>query len=849
MRTLGAVRGRVLLALLPLALAEAPDPPPEGTGPAEELAPLVKDPALLEFVQAPYPPEAEASGVEATVRLLLEIDETGAVTRVEVLVPAGQGFDEAAVQAASAFRFTPAEDATGPVPVAVEFDYGFQLAPEPAPAAVEPPVVVEGQLKEMATRLPIAGAAVQVRRGDEVIATATTDADGHFALRGVPAGEVQLVAFTPDHQKDEVKLEVVDGEVTEVTVWLRRMSYQEAGVVGIYETERPPEVTRRTLSMEEVRRVPGTFGDPVRVIQSLPGAARAPFGLGLLVLRGANPQDSNVYVDGVEVPLVYHLGGFRSVLNPELIDAVDYLPGTYSARYGRSTGGVIDVRTQQDYPEKAKFTWRTDLLDTGVYGEARVGDKVGVAAGVRRSYLDVILGAALAEEEFYAAPRWFDYQLKVTALDAGEDELSAFVFGFTDELIVRTSADAEDQLGVYYSTHRVVVRWAHPLSDTLRLELQPAFGIDGVEFGFGSEVGLELTTLRGNLRGELAWEPSEAFTGRVGLDGEAARYDIAVYVAGVPVDGEDPLSEDEPIEVAEGFWQFFPDPWVEASWRPFSDPEKLLVVGGARMDMVLREEDQPAFAADPRMAVRANLLPGGTLKAGTGLYHQPPQFASLLDEPYFERAWASELGWEQRFGQVIQADVTGFYRQMEGLGGGDDPGIGRAYGMEVMVRHALVNRFFGWVSYTLSKSERNDTPDDEEGWYPFDFDQTHILTAVAGYRLPLDFEVSGRAQYVTGNPYTPYDGGLYLMDEGEYLGFPSADTNSERQAPFYAVDVRVAKMFTFKHWQLELFADVLNLVHGENPEFILYNYDYTESAYINGLPTLPSIGFQVEVQL
>jgi hypothetical protein len=166
-----------------------------------------------------------------------------------------------------------------------------------------------------------------------------------------------------------------------------------------------------------------------------------------------------------------------------------------------------------------------------------------------------------------------------------------------------------------------------------------------------------------------------------------------------------------------------------------------------------------------------------------------------------------------------------------------------------MVRHALVNRFFGWVSYTLSRSERNDTPEDPAGWYPYDFDQTHIFTAVAGYRLPLDLELSGRAQYVTGNPYTPYDGGLYLMDEGEYLGFPSADENSERQAPFYALDVRLSKLFTFRRWQLEVFTDVLNLVHGENPEFILYNYDYTESATINGLPTIPSLGFQVEVNL
>ncbi|MFN7143532.1 MAG: TonB-dependent receptor plug domain-containing protein, partial [Myxococcota bacterium] len=462
---------------------------------------------------------------------------------------------------------------------------------------------------------------------------------------------------------------------------------------------------------------------------------------------------------------------------------------------------------------------------------------------------DAILGAVLTDTGFYAAPRWFDYQLKVDLLDAGDDTLSAMVFGFQDDLVVRTDPDEPDQVGVHYSTHRFVVRWEHALAETLRFELQPAVGVDGTRLGFGSEVGFELDAVRLNLRSALVWKPSDAVSAQVGLDSEAARYDYALFVAGAPVDGDDPLSEEEPIDVGEGFWQVFPDPFVEATFRPLADPERLLLVAGARLDMIVRDDAPVAFAGDPRLGVRAGLFEGATLKAGTGLYHQPPQLTGLAGAPYFERAWASEIGWEQRFGPAIQADLTGFYRDMSNLGGGDDPGVGRAYGMEIMVRHALVDRVFGWVSYTLSKSERNDTPDDPEGWYPFDFDQTHILTAVAGYRLPLDFELSGRAQYVTGNPYTPYAGGIYLMDEGGYLGYPSADTNSERQAPFYAVDLRVSKLFTFKHWQLEVFADVLNAVHGKNPEFTLYNYDYTESAYIQGLPTIPSIGFSAEVNL
>jgi hypothetical protein len=61
----------------------------------------------------------------------------------------------------------------------------------------------------------------------------------------------------------------------------------------------------------------------VRVIQSLPGAARSPFGTGVLIIRGANPEDSALYVDGIRVPIIYHLGGLESVVSADLIDAVD----------------------------------------------------------------------------------------------------------------------------------------------------------------------------------------------------------------------------------------------------------------------------------------------------------------------------------------------------------------------------------------------------------------------------------------------------------------------------------------------------------------------------------------------
>ena len=78
----------------------------------EELPPLVKNPELQEYIQAPYPPEAKAEGREGTVLLLIEIDEAGDVSYIEVLRSAGADFDAAATEAAWEFVFSPAEDSS-----------------------------------------------------------------------------------------------------------------------------------------------------------------------------------------------------------------------------------------------------------------------------------------------------------------------------------------------------------------------------------------------------------------------------------------------------------------------------------------------------------------------------------------------------------------------------------------------------------------------------------------------------------------------------------------------------------------------------------------------------------------
>ena len=165
------VAGRALLLAAALALPVA--------APAQEPAPAAEQqihpPVLLEAPEALYPAEARAQGLEAEVELLLAIDESGAVTAAEVVEPAGHGFDEAAREAASAFRFDPARRGETPMASRIRHRVQFRLppapppppAPEPAPAASEEEIEVVVRDVSPAERLRRSARAVQVIETEE----------------------------------------------------------------------------------------------------------------------------------------------------------------------------------------------------------------------------------------------------------------------------------------------------------------------------------------------------------------------------------------------------------------------------------------------------------------------------------------------------------------------------------------------------------------------------------------------------------------------------------------------------------------------------------------------------------
>ena len=97
------------------------------------------------------------------------------------------------------------------------------------------------------------------------------------------------------------------------------------------------------------------------------------------------------------------------------------------------------------------------------------------------------------------------------------------------------------------------------------------------------------------------------------------------------------------------------------------------------------------------------------------------------------------------------------------------------------------------------------------------------------WRYSGEWIVGTRVRAVSGNPYTPYEAHVGLLDSGGYAGIPSPDVLSRRTAPFFQADLRVDKRWVHESWMMSVYVDVQNATNHANSEFRFPSYDFTST--------------------
>lgn len=630
----------------------------------------------------------------------------------------------------------------------------------------------------------------------------------------------------------------------------------------------------RRLSRQEVRLLPGAFGDPFRAIEVLPGVTPVASGLPFFYVRGAPPGNGGYYFGDIPLPALFHAGAGPGVIHPAFIDGINLYPGTAPVRYGRFAGAVVAADAASPEGEsRTELSLR--LVDAGAFREQPFADGLGnLMLAARYSYTGLLVPLVVPGVEL----RYWDYQARASyALDR-RSTVTVLAFGAHDFLAAEDDTGTRQQL--YDVTfHRAKLSFTHSLARETALSTHLVVAWDETSAGnpqgtAGGRIAKQGTTAAVDFNHRLSPE----FQLRAGVNLVLERLDADIDALGGPGQN-DPIERD-----AEGAnLEILPAPsipdtyedlliaarrvrrqasisglftprndtlagvWVDLPWEP---RDGLSVTPGVRFD-IYRTGDAHALAFEPRITARLRVAPRLFALHAIGLAHQPPSIGAPIPglsasvAEGLQRAWHSHAGVEWNITDHLNTSAMVFQSAL--FGGSDALGIlnlqrsdiavdaavdrvtGHAYGLELYARGRLSSGLSGFVSYTLSRATRSVG----RLYGPSTFDRTHVLNLALSYDLGRGFHVGGRGMFYTGGPAE--------------VAYREAALSPPRGPSYLRLDWRLEK-----RWQLDapgshvsLVAETLNTTLSKESVSVSC-YAYGCSAQQVGPVTIPSLGVEAK---
>lgn len=558
----------------------------------------------------------------------------------------------------------------------------------------------------------------------------------------------------------------------------------------------PPSVS--TLSRAEVRLIPGTFGDPFRALEVMPGVTPIISGLPYFYVRGAPPGNVGYYLDGIRVPYLFHVGVGPSVVNPAMVERVNLHSGGYPSEFGRFAGAIVTADTTMprvDFHGEGVFR----IFDAGLMAETGFANGRGTALlGGRFSFTSMIL--SLLSPNVGLAYR--DYQARVTYNLTPKDRISLVSFGAYDLLSDTTNGVETIVFGSEF--YRLDVRYERELSNNGKLKWGTTFGYDQSRLGEDRNAQDRLFATRVLLYQPL--HPKLAL--RAGLD---AQFDNFTADKRKWADPEDP----DTIAYDNLFPQRFDSAlgaYADFEWQM---DRRVKVTPGVRLD-VFRSGTVSDISVSPRLNVVAQVHPRVRILHAFGMATQPPAFVVPLPglsignlQGGLQTSWQASAGVEVEMPLGITATVTGFDNvflnmsdtlsvQRPGDALESDPrSLGYSRGLEVYVRRRFTSKLGGFVSYTLSESVRKLG----SNTFPSAFDRRHVLNAALGYTFPKNIRAGARVTFYTGAPNL----------SGPTATVPTDPENPPRNPSFLRLDLRLEKRWEYRNQRwFSLVAEMIN---------------------------------------
>jgi hypothetical protein len=726
--------------------------------------------------------------------------------------------------------------------------------------------------------------------------TALTDALGIFRLEAVPAGSYRIHVGLIGFEAHESALAVAGEGRHDVDVRLARSAVALEGITveaargrERVSFEREAGSTVREITRDEVIRLPGLAEpDPVRAVEVLPGVVSTSDLSSAFHVRGGSADQNLILLDGVPVLSPFHLGGFFSVFNADMLRRAELQSGGFSAQHGGRVSSVLQIES-----DAGDGRFRADagmsLLATRVALAGGLGGAAGALglregrwrASVRRSYLDVVL------RPFFHFPYHLtDFQGVFEGWTGRGDRISLSGYSGRDRLDLG-KLDPETfplRIGWGWGNDALGVRWTRARDGGGTAELSGGVTRFGSDLGFPDFADIRFRTGVSQLfaRADLSDRPAPGWRVQRGVSVDRLEFDNLAEAGGTVFGQGDGLG-----------WL-----WGGYALVEWTQPNAWILEGGARLDIWMPQPGTESVQLAPRFAAKRFFRGGRTaVKAAVGRYTQFVH--SLRDEelPIGLDVWvvATEAVPALRSDQVQAAVETYLWndwfvstevyrRSFDGVvafNPAENPndaqddilsGRGESVGVDVLLRKER-GSWGGWLALSWLRARRTfpdflapPTPEGgvSETEYPPVFDRRVDLDVVLRFPLPWSWEGGMRWNLATGTPYTrPLGNYAYFrprfadrggrftwnQDEGDFGRWAVAlgGRNGDRYPTYHRLDVSARRTFEKTWGAVTPHVDVLNVYHRRN--VLLYYYEYQHDPPrrwgISMFPLMPTVGVEV----
>ncbi|PIF06627.1 MAG: hypothetical protein CSA36_00555 [Draconibacterium sp.] len=670
------------------------------------------------------------------------------------------------------------------------------------------------------------------------------------------------------------------------------LDIEEVKVTGYKLQRNNPELSllsQPRIDIQMVESTPAILGenDALKTIQFLPGIKQGAENTAGFNVRGGSTDQNLILLDGVPLYNVNHLMGFFSIFNTDAIKNITLIKGGTPARYGGKLSSVLDITMKEGNLNEGQGTFSISPVSGRLTYEAPIKKDTGAfIVSLRRSFFDLPMMAfeKITGEKGLYGYYFYDINAKANWIFNTRNRLYFSIYTGKDNLFSNTRTEKNSNSRYRYRWGNVtsVLRWNKLFSPKLFSNFSVYYShFWHNELGIAKE-GNRKTLFKTSsilqdisLKSDFDYFVSPVYSIRFGAKVSQFFFNpniiqLKTNADDIQFNQQNKTDAFQSIIYLENAFDFdFLAFNVGGRLSNYSTGKKNYFNIEPRFSANLKLTQHTAISFSyARLVQNLHLLTNSSLGMPTDIWvgatnKIEPQYANQVT-----------LGLSQSLNKNISLNIEGYYKNLqkvvrfnEGITflnpkqtGWEESiitGIGRAYGIECMAEKNI-GKLTGFLSYTLSWSERRFNSLNSGKWFPFKYDRRHDISVLSRYQFKKSYNVihflSLGFTLQSGNnislPDMKYSG--LLLPGREYNTYHKPweivrksyeNPNNFKMPIFHHLDIgyNILKQKTDKKSVTWSFS-VYNAYNRMNPWYYYKSNDKIKQVSL--FPIIPSVGFK-----